>query len=143
WDENGRKPMRRRHKTIANPTGAMMRKTLSFIALILAFAPLATAQRLPEIATPESYQLTIALDFNKENFTGDETISVRVLRPTSTIVLSAAEITFADVTVTAAGTTQPAKAPPDEEKQMATLALDHPIAAGPATVHIRYTGILN
>jgi len=120
-----------------------MRKTLSFVALILTFAPLAAAQRLPEIATPENYQLTVALDFDKENFTGDETIAARVLKPTSTIVLNAAEITFADVTVTASGKSQTAKVTPDEDKQMATLALDQPIAAGPATIHIRYTGILN
>ena len=80
-----------------------MRNTFLFVVLIWAIAPVAGAQRLPEIATPEKYQLTIALDFDKENFTGDETIDVRVLKPTSTIVLNAAEITFAEVTVAAAG----------------------------------------
>ncbi len=120
-----------------------MRKTVSFVALILALAPVVAGQRLPEIATPEKYQLTVALDFDKENFTGDETIDVRVPKPTSTIVLNAAEITFAEVTVTAAGKTQTAKVTPDEDKQMATLALDQPLAAGPATIHICYTGILN
>jgi aminopeptidase N len=121
----------------------MMRKTLFFVALILAIAPLGAAQRLPEIATPENYQLTIALNFDKENFTGDESIAIRVLKPTSTIVLNAAEITFAEVTVTSAGKTQNAKVTSDEDKQMATLALDQPLPAGPATIHIRYTGILN
>jgi aminopeptidase N len=121
----------------------MMRKTLSFIALILAIAPVSGAQRLPEIATPEKYQLTIGINFDKENFTGDETIDIRVLKPTSTIVLNAAEITFADVTITSVGQTQTAKVTPDEDKQMATFAFDKPLAAGPATLHIRYTGILN
>ncbi len=120
-----------------------MRKTLSFVALILAIAPLAGAQRLPQIATPEKYQMTIGINFEKENFTGEETIDIRVLKPTPTIVLNAAEITFADVSITSAGQTQTAKVTPDEDKQVAAFAFDKPIAAGPATLHIRYTGILN
>lgn len=128
---------------MAKHTGMMMRKTLSFVALILAMAPVAGAQRLPEIATPEKYQLTIGINFEKENFTGDETIDIRILKPTSTIVLNAAEITFADATVTSAGQTQTAKVTPDEDKQMATFAFDKPLTAGPASLHIRYTGILN
>ena len=120
-----------------------MRKILSFTALVLVFAPIAGAQRLPELATPDKYQLTIDVNLEKENFTGDETIEIRVLKPTSTIVLNAAEITFADTTITAAGKTQTAKVTPDEAKQMATLAFDQPLAAGTATLHIHYTGILN
>ncbi|MGA8145564.1 MAG: M1 family metallopeptidase [Candidatus Acidiferrales bacterium] len=120
-----------------------MRKILLFVALIVALAPFAAAQRLPDLATPENYQLTIAINFDKENFTGDETIAIRVLKPTSTIVLNAAEIAFADATVTSAGKSQSAKVAPDEDKQMATLTFDQPLPAGPATLHIRYTGILN
>jgi aminopeptidase N len=120
-----------------------MRKTLSFVAFILALAPVAGAQRLPELATPENYQLTIDVNLDKENFTGDETIAIRVLKPTSTIVLNAAEITFGEATITAGGKTQTAKVTPDENKQMATLAFEQLLAAGAATLHIRYTGILN
>src|SRR5580700_4548302 len=120
-----------------------MRKTLSFVAFILALAPLARAQRLPELAAPDNYQLTIDVNLEKENFTGDETIAIHVLKPTSTIVLNAAEITFAEVSATAAGKTQTAKVTPDEEKQMATLAFDQPLPEGPAELRIRYTGILN
>jgi len=120
-----------------------MRKTLSFVAFILALAPLARAQRLPELAAPDNYQLTIDVNLEKENFTGDETIAIHVLKPTSTIVLNAAEITLAEATITAGGKTQTAKVTPDEDKQMATLAFEQPLSAGPATLHIRYTGILN
>src|SRR6202040_2706320 len=120
-----------------------MRKSLSFVVFILALALAAGAQRLPELATPENYQLTIDVNLDEENFTGDETIAIRVLKPTSTIVLNAAEITFGEATITAGGKTQTAKVTPDEDKQMATLALEQPLAAGAATLHIRYTGILN
>ena len=120
-----------------------MRKTLLFVAFILALVPVARAQRLPELATPDNYQLTVDVNLEKENFTGDETIAIHILKPTSTIVLNAAEITFAETTISAGGKTQTAKVTPDEDKQMATLAFEQPLAAGPATLHIRYTGILN
>ena len=120
-----------------------MRKIVSFLALIWMLAPLAGAQRLPELATPENYRLAIDVNLDKENFTGDESITIRVLKPTSSIVLNAAEITFAEATISVGGKTQTAKITPDEDKQMATLAFDQPLSAGPATLHIRYTGILN
>ncbi len=120
-----------------------MRKTLLFVAFILALVPVTSAQRLPELATPDNYQLTIDVNLEKGNFAGDETIAIRVLKETSTIVLNAAEITFAETTISAGGKTQTAKVTPGEDKQMATLAFEQPLAAGPATLHIRYTGILN
>ena len=106
-------------------------------------APSVSAQRLPELATPDHYQLRITTDFDKENFAGDETIDIRVLKPTSTIVLNAAEITFLETTVTSSGRTQTAKVAPEEKAERATLSVDAPLAAGPAQIHIRYTGILN
>ena len=114
-----------------------MRKTLPFVAFILALVPVARAQRLPELATPDNYRLTIDVNLDKENFTGDETIAIHVLKPTSTIVLNAAEITFAETTISAGGKTQTAKVTPDEDKQMATLAFEQPLVAGTATLHIR------
>ncbi|MGB0034695.1 MAG: M1 family metallopeptidase [Candidatus Acidiferrales bacterium] len=116
---------------------------LPILAAILAVAPIAAAQRLPELATPEHYQLTIATDFEKEKFSGDETIQIRVLKPTSSITLNAAEITFAEVTIASGGQTQTAKVTPDEKNEMASFAVEKPLPAGPATIHIRYTGILN
>jgi hypothetical protein len=40
------------------------------------------AQHLPDTATPEHYQITLSPDFGKENFVGDETLQIRVLKPT-------------------------------------------------------------
>lgn len=120
----------------------MKRAILTFCA-VLALGPTSFAQRLPELATPEHYQLTIATDFDKDNFTGDETIDIRIPKPTSKIVLNSAEIKFAEVTITSAGHTQTAKVAPDEKNEQATLTADSPLAAGPAQIHIRYTGILN
>ncbi|HYA26236.1 MAG TPA: hypothetical protein VEF05_18895, partial [Terriglobales bacterium] len=67
--------------------------------ILLLVGSFCAAQRLPEIAVPENYALTFAPDFTKDNFTGDETIHVRVLKPTSQIVLNAVQIDFEDVSI--------------------------------------------
>ena len=100
-------------------------------------------QRLPELARPVNYQLTFAPDFEKNIFAGQETISIQVLKPTSEIVLNAAEIDFLSSSITSAGATQDAKVTLDKSKQMATLTVEKALAAGPATIQIRFNGLLN
>ncbi len=112
----------------------------SFIVLSLSAA---TAQRLPETARPENYKLTFTPDLDNAKFEGDETISVNVLKATSEITLNAADIDFHQVTIASGGTTQTAKVTPQKEKEMVVLSVDKPLAAGPAKIHITYTGILN
>jgi len=104
---------------------------------------LAAAQRLPEVATPENYKLTFTPNLEKATFAGDETISIRVLKPTSEITLNAVDIDFHEVTITSGGKTQSAKLTPEKDKEMVVLTVEKPLAAGAATVHITYTGILN
>ncbi len=113
---------------------------LSFVVLTLS---LASAQRLPEIARPENYKLTFTPDLEKATFEGDETIAIRVLKSTSEITLNAADIDFHEVSITSGGATQKAKVTPEKEKEMVALSVEKPLAAGPAIVHITYTGILN
>src|SRR5712691_3442876 len=113
---------------------------MTFLGLAVSFA---TAQRLPEVARPENYKLTFTPDLDKAKFEGDETIAIRVLKSTSEITLNAVDIDFHDVTVTSGGSTQKAKVTPVKEKEMVVLTVEKPLAAGPANVHITYTGILN
>jgi len=113
---------------------------LTFVAFTLS---LASAQRLPDVARPENYKLTFTPDLEKATFEGDETITIQVLKPTSEIILNAVDIDFHDVSVTAGGATQKAKVTPEKEKEMVVLAVEKPLSAGPATLHITYTGILN
>ena len=120
----------------------MRRVLLSFLFLTLIVC-VASAQRLPELAVPENYQLTFTPNFDKDNFAGEETIRIRVLKPTTEIVLNSAEITFDEVSITSGGMTQVAKVTLDKTKEMATLAFDKEIPSGPASLHIRYLGILN
>jgi aminopeptidase N/puromycin-sensitive aminopeptidase len=112
----------------------------TFVVLVIS---LATAQRLPEGARPENYKLTFAPDLDKATFEGDETIGIRLLQPASEITLNAVDITFHDVTVNSGGTTQKAKVTPEKDKEMVVLSVEKPLAAGPVTVHITYSGILN
>ena len=113
---------------------------LSFLVLTIS---LASAQRLPEGARPENYKLTFTPDLENAKFEGDETIAIQLLKPSSEITLNAVDIDFHEVTVTSGGTTQKAEVTPEKEKEMVVLRVDKPLPAGPATVHITYSGILN
>src|SRR3984885_1740002 len=123
--------------------GNLMKRILAAFAFLLTAFSMALAQRLPEVAVPENYNLTFAPDVEKATFDGDETISLRLLKPSSEITLNAAEIDFHDVTITSGGKTQKAKVTAEKEKEMVVLSVENPLAAGPASVHITYSGILN
>jgi aminopeptidase N/puromycin-sensitive aminopeptidase len=120
-----------------------MRRIIIGAILALLSAVAAHAQRLPDGVIPESYNLSFAPDLAKATFPGEETIHVRLLRPSQTITLNAAELTFQEATITAAGSNQQAKVTMDEGKTQATLTTANAIPAGPADIHIRFTGILN
>jgi aminopeptidase N len=120
-----------------------MKRICAAITFVAAALSLAAAQRLPDIATPENYKLTFTPNLEKATFEGDETIAVRVLKPTSEITLNAAEIDFHDVSISSGGSTQKAKVTPQKENEMVVLAVDKPLAPGAASIHITYSGILN
>src|SRR5262249_30288019 len=115
---------------------------LPFVLLTLT-AAVASAQRLPELAVPENYNLSFAPDFVKDNFAGEETLKIRVLKATSQIVLNSAEIEIHEAAIASGNANQPAKVTLDKEKEMVTLAFDHELQPGPASLHIKYTGLLN
>jgi aminopeptidase N len=120
-----------------------MKRVCCLSVFVLCLGSVCIAQRLPELAVPDNYKLSFAPDFAKNNFAGEESIQVRVLKPTSQLVLNALEIAFESATITSGGTTQKAQVTLDKEKEMATLTVANPIQPGPATIHIRYAGILN
>jgi aminopeptidase N len=120
-----------------------MKRILAVIAFALTTLSLAAAQRLPEAAVPENYKLSFTPDLDKATFEGDETISIRVLMPTSEITLNAADIDFHEVTITSGGATQKASGTYEKEKEMVVLTVAKSLPAGPATIHITYSGILN
>jgi aminopeptidase N/puromycin-sensitive aminopeptidase len=118
-------------------------KTQFFVFLVVLFSAALHAQRLPEGVLPEHYQLTFTPDLQSATFSGDEVIDVRLAKPTSNITLSAAEIKFASVTIESRGATQTARITRDEDREQVSLIAPNAIAAGPARLHIVFTGILN
>ena len=85
-----------------------MKRIVPLLTFVLIAFSLAVGQRLPQEAVPENYQLTFAPDLEKATFNGDETISIRVLKPTSQITLNAVDIDFHDVSISSGVTTQKA-----------------------------------
>jgi aminopeptidase N len=120
-----------------------MKRVLVTALLSLGACWCARAQRLPDTVVPESYDLTFTPDLTKATFTGSETIRVKLRKATSTVTLNAAELEFQEASISAGGTTQPAKYTSDAEKEQVTLAVAKEIPAGPAEIRIQFNGILN
>jgi aminopeptidase N/puromycin-sensitive aminopeptidase len=113
------------------------------LAFLIALPGFAGAQRLPLNVVPENYDLTFTPDLSKAAFTGVETIQVKVLKPTASITLNAAELQFASVAVIQGDLIQPAQATFAPEKEQATLSVAQEIQAGPASIRIEFSGVLN
>jgi aminopeptidase N/puromycin-sensitive aminopeptidase len=120
-----------------------MKRFAFFLCLLIIPSVTCAAQRLPEIAVPENYTLTWSTDFASNSFTGVETIHVRVLKPTTEIVLNSVDLEFQQVSITSGGTTQQAAVVPDLKKQMISLTVGRSLVPGAATIQISYTGRLN
>jgi len=101
------------------------------------------AQRLPENVVPDSYDLKFEPDLASATFAGDETIHVHLQKAATAIVLNSAEIEFKEVWIGSADFKQAAAVSKDEKNETTTLTVPSMVPAGPAEIHIRFTGILN
>lgn len=88
---------------------------------------------------PVRYDLELSPDLSAATFTGRVRIELNVLEPTRQLVLNAAELEILSGTVD----DQPGSVSLDEPLERLTITLDSPIAPGPATVDITFTGTLN
>jgi aminopeptidase N/puromycin-sensitive aminopeptidase len=120
-----------------------MKTAFLICGMALLACPTMSAQRLPEGATPSHYDLTFNINFPTNSFEGEESIDLKLAKPSNAITLNALEIGFHEVTVSAAGQTQTARIATDASNETATFTVDQPIPAGAAKLHIRYTGHLN
>jgi aminopeptidase N/puromycin-sensitive aminopeptidase len=120
-----------------------MKRILLIVLACLVVSVGAFAQRLPGGAVPEHYALAFAINFPTNTFEGDETIDLNLAKPTDTITLNAVEIDFHKVTISAGETTQDAQVMLDDKKEQAIFKVEKSLPAGPAKVHITYTGHLN
>ena len=113
---------------------------LSVVAFSFVCSPLAaTAQRLPANVRPSHYSLSISPDIANATFSGTETIDVTLAAASQTITLNALELQIQSVTAGA----QSAVVAFDPTKEQATFTFPQALPAGPASLKIAYTGILN
>ncbi len=104
--------------------------------------------RLPTTVRPHAYRLVLTPDLPAATFAGDVEIDLTVETPTTTITLNAAEleITFAELNdgnPDAGYALAPTAITLDADEERATLTFAAPLPAGPATLHLGFTGILN
>ena len=105
----------------------------------------AASYRLPATVVPNAYRLTLTPDLGAASFTGDVAIDVAIMATTTTVVLNAAELDIIAATIVVDGGDSALEATvtldPTEERAVLTFAEDLP--AGPATLRLDFTGILN
>jgi len=103
----------------------------------------ATTQ-LPRNVKPSHYAIEVTPHADRMAFDGKVRISLDVLEPTSTIVLQAVNLTFANSMLT---TRDGRKLTPtltlDAQNQTATFAFGAPLAAGSYVLSTDYTGVIN
>src|ERR1700694_3535035 len=115
-----------------------------FLVIMAIAVPLgAIAQRLPENVVPDHYSLTFTPDLRSATFAGQETINVRVIHPGNSATLNSAEIEFQKVNITQGGVAQEAKVTLDPVREQATFTVPGTLAAGPASIEVQFTGIVN
>jgi aminopeptidase N len=120
----------------------MISRSCYVLLLVLLSTP-AFAQRLPETVVPSHYDIQVTPNLQAATFTGTERISVTLKKPSSTIVLNAAEIEFDTVTISSGTVTQQARVSLDSAKERATLTVARDVPASTADISIEYRGILN
>lgn len=102
------------------------------------------AHRLPRHVLPLRYDLRLEPDLKAATFAGQATITVKVGRPTKTILLNAAELQVTSATLTnGRGVSQRAAVALDEPAERCRLSVPAAISAGTWTLSLSFTGTLN
>ncbi|MFN0091171.1 MAG: M1 family metallopeptidase [Acidimicrobiales bacterium] len=102
-----------------------------------------SAYRLPGAARPTRYELVIAPDLEAFTFSGEAVIELEAAQQCAELVLNAAELEIDAAAVeTAAGRVE-AEVALDPAAERATITPARPVEAGPATLHLRFRGVLN
>lgn len=116
---------------------------LFLLAPVAAFANGASADRivLPDTAAPVAYDLSIVPNAKARTFSGSVAISLVVRKPTADLVLNAADLAFAKVSLSGE------KAAPavhfDPGQETATLHFSHVLKPGNYVLKIAYAGKIN
>ena len=122
----------------------MNRRVLTLIVLLAWSAAPALAEDrivLPADVMPEHYDIAVVPDASHLTFAGHVAIDVTVAKPTNTIKLNAADLSFGKVALT--GESAAPKVSYDATQETATLTFAQPVAAGHHELTIDYTGKIN
>jgi puromycin-sensitive aminopeptidase len=96
--------------------------------------------RLPSTVRPRRYDLLIAPDLPSSGFGGEVVIALDLAEPTDTIVLHARELDVALVELAQAGAPVGATLTLEPESERVVIHADRTLAAGDATLELRFDG---
>ena len=100
--------------------------------------------QLPWTAIPSHYAIQVTPHADQLTFDGTVAIDLKVIKPTSTLVLNAANLTIGSATVTpAGGKAAAAKISTDADAQTATFDFGQTLQPGDYRLDIRYAGKIN
>ena len=104
-----------------------------------------TPTQLPRTAIPHHYALTITPHASKLTFDGTIEIDLDVIKPTSALVLNAADLNFASATVRASsgGAAVSGRVAVDAKAQTATLSFPRALVPGSYQLRLVYSGKIN
>jgi puromycin-sensitive aminopeptidase len=100
--------------------------------------------RLPRTVEPQRYEITLTPDLDAATFAGEERVELRVVEPTTTVVLNAAELEIVSAELVGEdGELRTGTVTLDDSEERATITLDGTAAPGRWFLHLTFTGILN
>ena len=100
--------------------------------------------QLPRTAIPSHYAIDITPHADQLTFDGTVAIDLKVIKPTSTLVLNAANLTIGSAALTPkGGKALPAKVSTDADAQTATFDFGATLQPGDYRLDISYAGKIN
>jgi aminopeptidase N len=101
--------------------------------------------QLPRTAIPHHYAVTVTPHIQQLTFDGSVVIDLEVVKPTSTLVLNAADMTFSSATVVpaAGGAPLPGRATIDNAAETATITFPATLTPGAYRLQLAYSGKIN
>ncbi|HEX4504086.1 MAG TPA: M1 family metallopeptidase, partial [Alphaproteobacteria bacterium] len=121
---------------------AVLAATFLTAASALAEKPfdfMATPGKLPKTVVPTAYRLDLVTNVDKLTFTGAEEIDINVAKPTDAITLNQNDLAIDSVALKGEDGAK-ATVTLDGKAQTATFKFPHPLAAGPHTLSVSYSG---
>ena len=115
-----------------------MRLPVLLLVLLLAVSCTAAAQRLPDNVRPDHYRLFISADIGAKTFTGEETVALRLAKPSAEIVLNSLDLEITAVEIGSGHSKQTGHVNYDRSAETAHLTFPKPVKAGTASLHLQF-----